>query len=83
MDDLIDGKVKGWPASLLIQRAWVGAKADGAHCCSYTDDDDSSAPVEIQDLCAEITDACDGLSPSRSLRKAISLGFVPDVNEND
>jgi hypothetical protein len=25
-----------------------------------------------------ITEACDGLTPSRSLRKAKSLGFVPD-----
>lgn len=78
MNDLIDGTIQGWPASLMLERAWIGAPYTGAHCCMYTDEDDNSAPFELHQLCYSITDACDGLSPKRALAKAMSMGFVPD-----
>lgn len=82
MDDLIDGTIDGWDVSLLIERD-LGNVAFGAHCCPYTmpdarTGDDVSAPDTIWDKCDAITSACAGLKPTASLRKAKSLGFVPD-----
>lgn len=77
MGDLIDGKIDGWPVSLLIERD-AGGRAYGAHCAAYTGENDESAPDSVQDKCSDITDACEGSAPAAALRKAKRLGFVPD-----
>lgn len=76
-DDHTEGMLDGWPVSLQIQRD-LGGVAHGAHCAAYTDDDDNSAPDVVRAKCEEITDACDGLKPTAAMRKAQSMGFVPD-----
>jgi hypothetical protein len=78
MKDLIDGTITGWPVSLMIERD-VGGKSYGAHCAVYTNENDDSAPVAVEMQCNNITDACDGLKPSAALRKAKSMGFIPDA----
>jgi hypothetical protein len=79
VSDLIDGKLNGWPVSLMIQRD-AGGKVFGLHCAAYTKDD-KEPPTEISDLAYDITDACDGLTPAKAIKKAVSLGFVPDTEE--
>lgn len=80
MDDLIDGTISGWPVSLLIERD-AGSSAFGAHCAAYSDEDENSAPDDIQGKCSDISDACNGLKPAAALRKAKSMGFVPDGDD--
>lgn len=76
-DELTDGTLNGWPVSLMIEYD-AGGVAYGAHCAAYTNEDDESSPLEIQTKCSDITDACYGLKPAVALRKAKSMGFVPD-----
>lgn len=77
MCDLTDGTLLNWPVSVLIERD-AGGKAYGAHCCAYSGTNDECPPDEVREACDRITDACDGLTPAKALRKAISLGFTPD-----
>jgi hypothetical protein len=81
MDDLIEGTLDGHPVSLLIQRD-AGGKSFGAHCCAYASpelDDDIDADIALKGKCDDITDACDGLRPAAALRKAKTMGFVPEA----
>jgi hypothetical protein len=80
MDDLIDGTLDGWPVSLLIERD-AGGKAYGAHCCAYASselDDAIETDTALREKCDDITDACEGLTPAKAVRKAKAMGFVPD-----
>ena len=77
MDDLTDGTLKDWPVSLMIERD-AGGKAYAAQLAAYEDQDRGVAPDDIVRLCSDITDALDGLTPTAALRKAKSMGFVPD-----
>ncbi len=81
MDDLIDGTLQGWPVSIEMLRHHIGAPYYGAHCAAYSGEDDAPAPDEIVVKCHEVTDACDGLKPTAALRKAKSMGFVPDKED--
>jgi hypothetical protein len=76
-DDHTEGTLNGWPVSLQIQRD-LGGVAHGAHCAAYSGNNDEPSPLDIQTRCEEITDACDGLKPAAAMRKARSMGFVPD-----
>lgn len=78
MSDLIDGTLDGWPVSLMIERGWSGAPACGAHCCAYSGENDEPAPDAVVSKCYAITDACQDGPPSKSLRTAKRMGFVPD-----
>ncbi len=69
---LIDGTISGWPASILLER---GANA---HCAPYTGENDEPSPDEVMIKCHAITDACEGMPPSRALAKARTLGFVEE-----
>lgn len=56
MDELIDGTIQGWPVSAQImtnpgQPGWVGL-----HVAAYTDEDDNSAPREVQQIIAGIAE---------------------------
>jgi hypothetical protein len=77
MNDQVEGTLDGWPVSLQIQRD-IGGSAYGAHCAAYAGENDEESPISIQSKCYDITDACDGLKPSAALRKAKSMGFIPD-----
>lgn len=78
MEDLIDGTLDGWPVSLMIERD-LGNRAYGAQCAPYTDNDDNSASEDIMTKCQMITDACYDLTPAKAVKKAKSMGFVPDA----
>jgi hypothetical protein len=71
-DELIDGTVLGWPCSAWITRE-PGLKEIRCHLCTYTDDDDNSAPIEVSRLCF------DEIFPSRAAAIAAldKAGFVP------
>lgn len=80
MSDLIDGTIDGHPVSLMIEFD-AGGKAFGANCAAYASpelDDDIDAEFRLKSKCEDITDACYGLKPAAALRKAKSMGFVPD-----
>jgi hypothetical protein len=79
MEDLTDGSIKGWPVSLMIEREGGGGRAFAANCVPYSkDDSDEEPPHEVWLVCDEITMACEDMTPAKALRKAKSLGFVPD-----
>lgn len=79
MDDLIDGTLDGWPVSLMYLEHFQGSGIYGGHCCTYTDNEDNSAPMEIQVKCHNITDSTDGMTKRKIiLAKAKSMGFIPD-----
>ena len=71
MTDLIEGRLKGWPVSLMVER-------DYSQCAPYTGSNDEEASDDIMELCHSITDACDGLTPAKALKKAKAMGFVAD-----
>ena len=47
MDELINGTVSGWPVSVQLMRN-RGERWVGVHPATYTDDDDNSAPHNVQ-----------------------------------
>jgi hypothetical protein len=77
MSDHFEGSLDNWPVSLQVTRD-IGGKSYGAHCAAYTGNDDEESPIEIQNKCYDITDACEGLTPAKALKKAKSMGFVID-----
>lgn len=77
VDDLTEGTIDGWPVYLAVERD-LGQAAYGMHCAPYTGEDDEPSPDAIMSKCWDITDACYGLKPAAALRRAKSMGFVPD-----
>jgi hypothetical protein len=74
-DELIDGRISGWPVSIFIMRN-AGERGVFIQAAPYSGPNDEGSPATVARLCDEIDG--DFKSRAAALKFAAQHGFVPD-----